>query len=59
MKNGHIFILSAKVPDTIEIVAAQKTIWKNQSDVSEYPVDISLASLHGVKVPIKPPSFIP
>ena len=34
-KKGHILILSANVPDTIETVVAQKTIWKNQSEPSE------------------------
>ena len=34
-KNGQILILSANVPDTIDIVVAQNTIWKNQSDPSE------------------------
>ena len=33
-KNGHNLILSANVPDTIETVVAQKTIWKYQSDPS-------------------------
>ena len=44
-KNGQILILSAIVPETIEQVVAQKTIWKNQSEPSEYPVSIELASL--------------
>ena len=59
IKNGQIFILSARVPDTIDTVVAQKTIWKNQSDPSEYPVANVLASLQGIKDPIKPPSGIP
>ena len=58
-KNGQILILSAIVPETIEQVVAQKTIWKNQSEPSEYPVSIELASLQGRKVPINPPSGIP
>ena len=34
-KNDHIFTLSAKVPDTMEAAVATKTIWKNQSDITE------------------------
>jgi len=35
MKNGTIFTRSATVPETIDAVVAQKTIWKNQSDATE------------------------
>ena len=35
MKKGTILMRSASVPDTIEAVVAQKTIWKNQSDATE------------------------
>ena len=58
-KNGQILILSANVPDTIDIVVAQNTIWKNQSEPSEYPVSNDELSLHGVNEPIYPPSGIP
>ena len=34
-KNGHNLTLSAIVPDTIDTVVAQKTIWKYQSEPSE------------------------
>ena len=34
-KHGHNLILSAKLPDTIDTVAAQNTIWKYQSEPSE------------------------
>jgi hypothetical protein len=34
-KNVHSLTLSAIVPDTIETVVAQNTIWKYQSDPSE------------------------
>ena len=33
-KNGHNLILSAIVPETIETVVTQNTIWKYQSDPS-------------------------
>jgi len=33
--NGHSLIRSASVPDTIDAVVAQNTIWKNQSDATE------------------------
>ena len=32
MKNGHILILSATAPDTIEAVAQTNIVWKNQSE---------------------------
>ena len=32
----------AIAPDTIDTVVAQNTIWKYQSDPSEYPVSIAL-----------------
>ena len=35
MKNGTILMRSATVPDTIDAVVAQKTIWKNQSEATE------------------------
>ena len=34
-KNAHILILSAMAPDTIKAAVATKTIWKNQSDMTE------------------------
>ena len=51
-KKGHNLILSANVPDTIDTVVAQNTIWKYQSEPSAYPVSTALASDHGVNVPI-------
>ena len=59
IKKGHIFILSAIVPETIETVVAQKTIWKNQSECAAYPVAISSAAANEVKLPMYPPSGIP
>ena len=35
IKNGHTLIRSAKVPETIDAAVATKTIWKNQSDITE------------------------
>ncbi len=35
---GHTLIRSAHAPETIETAVAQKTIWKNQSEATEYPV---------------------
>jgi hypothetical protein len=32
IRNGHSLMRSASVPDTIEAVVAQNTIWKNQSE---------------------------
>ena len=58
-KNGHNLILSAKVPETIDTVVAQNTIWKYQSEPSEYPVSILLPSDQGINLPINPPSGIP
>ena len=36
-KNDHILTRSANAPDTIEAAVATKTIWKNQSDIVEWP----------------------
>ena len=35
-KKDHSFTRSANVPETIDAVVATKTIWKNQSDMTEY-----------------------
>ncbi len=35
IRNGHSLMRSASVPETIEAVVAQKTIWKYQSDAVE------------------------
>ena len=34
-KNAHILIRSAIAPETIDAAVATKTIWKNQSDMTE------------------------
>ena len=34
-KNDHIFTRSASAPDTMDAAVATKTIWKNQSDITE------------------------
>ena len=43
----------------MDTVVAQNTIWKYQSEPSEYPVSILLSSDHGINLPINPPSGIP
>ena len=35
IKKGQTLMRSARVPETIEAVVATKTIWKNQSDITE------------------------
>ena len=35
IRNGQTLMRSAKVPDTIDAAVATKTIWKNQSDMTE------------------------
>ena len=56
IKNGNNLTLSATVPLIIDIVVAQKTIWKNQSDIFEYPSAAltSASGFHNVGCPIKP-----
>ena len=34
IRNGHSLMRSASVPETIEAVVAQNTIWKNQSEAA-------------------------
>ena len=44
-KNGQSLIRSASVPETIEAVVAQNTIWKNQSEEIEYwPPSVATAA---------------
>ncbi len=45
IRNGHSFILSATVPETIEAAVATKTIWKNQSDWLAYPLPVTAATI--------------
>jgi hypothetical protein len=35
IRKGQTLMRSASVPETIEAVVATKTIWKNQSDMTE------------------------
>ncbi len=35
IRNGQTLMRSARVPETIEAAVATKTIWKNQSDITE------------------------
>jgi len=65
-RKGHSLMRSARVPETMDAVVAQNTIWKNQSEAAAYIVAPSLASplasaagsgmLTGEGVPKKPPS---
>ena len=34
-KKDHSFTRSASAPETMDAVVATKTIWKNQSDITE------------------------
>ncbi len=34
-KNGHSLTRSASAPETMDAAVATKTIWKNQSDITE------------------------
>ena len=34
-KNDHILTRSARAPETMDAAVATKTIWKNQSDITE------------------------
>ena len=41
-KNDHILMRSAMAPDTMEAAVATNTIWKNQSDITAYPLSTTL-----------------
>ena len=43
MKNDQSLTRSARAPDTMEAAVATNTIWKNQSDIVEYPFSMTAA----------------
>ena len=43
-KKLHILTRSASAPEIMDAVVATKTIWKNQSDMTEYPLSTTAAS---------------
>ena len=45
MRKDQSLTRSARAPDTIEAVVATKVIWKNQLDISEYPLPMTAAAL--------------
>ena len=51
MKKDHILTRSANAPDTIEAAVATKTIWKNQSDITAYPLAITAACVSASACP--------
>ena len=55
IRNGHSLMRSARVPETIDAVVAQNTIWKNQSEPVAYVFAISLPGsgiVTGMNLPI-------
>ena len=44
MKKLHILTRSARAPETMDAVVATNTIWKNQSDITEYPLSTTAPS---------------
>ena len=48
MKNDQSLTLSASAPETMDAAVATKTIWKNQSDMVEYPSATTSAAASSV-----------
>ena len=42
-RNDHSLTRSAMAPEIMEAVVATNTIWKNQSDITEYPFSVTAA----------------
>ena len=51
-KKDHILTRSASAPETMDAAVATKTIWKNQSDMTECPAPSSSTAANAPSFPL-------